>query len=204
MAINSDWVRAQSYFQGEVGRSALVNKLGIKDQRLLEKAEALYAELAIAQGLPKAALALTPKGLKLMHKAMFDEVYEWAGEYRDYTTGRGLPFCVPDYIESSLNKLYQQLNQQLDNIINHDMSHEELIKAVAFFMGELNAVHPFIDGNGRTQRMVLAIIAQKAGYYIDVTGLNQKDWYAAAADAHELANYQGFEAIFESVLVKVS
>lgn len=197
MAISSDWQRAKSYFQGDVGQSTLVNKLGIKDRVSLEKAEALYAERAIAKGLPPEALELSAEGLKHMHKAMFAEVYEWAGEYRTYTTGRGIPFCVPDYIESSLNKLYQQLNQQLAT----QLSFDELIKAAAFFMGELNVVHPFIDGNGRTQRMVLAIIANQAGYYIDAKGLNQKDWYAAAAEAHERACYDGFEAIFRSVLV---
>ena len=197
MAINSEWQRAKSYFQGDVGQSTLVNKLGIVDQAELERAEAFYAELAIARGLPDEALVLSVEGLKLMHKTMFSEVYEWAGEYRTYTTGRGMPFCVPDYIESSLTKIYQQMNQKLA----HHLSFDELIKAAAFFMGELNVVHPFIDGNGRTQRMVLAIIANQAGYYIDVNGLNQKDWYAAAAEAHEQACYDGFEAIFRSVLV---
>ncbi len=83
----SDEVRAKAYFQGEVGNSTLVNKLGITEQETLEKVEAYYVEYVAINGFSEKAQCLSPNGLKQMHKEMFGEIYDWAGEYRDYATG---------------------------------------------------------------------------------------------------------------------
>lgn len=132
---NSDEDIAKRYFYGEIGKSALVNKLGIKNQIELEEAEAYYVELAIADGLSNQTQELSPNGLKQMHKELFGEIYEWAGVYRTYGTGRGLPFCRPEFIDNELSKLYQQLNNKL----YHGIAKDEFIKVVAYFLGNLNS-----------------------------------------------------------------
>lgn len=76
---NSNTIKAQAYFQGEIGRSPLVNKLGITAQQELEAVEAFYVEHAIVNGLSKKAQSLSPAGLCQMHYEMFGEIYEWAG-----------------------------------------------------------------------------------------------------------------------------
>ena len=196
-SIKSDLARAKSYFQGEVGLSPMINKLGITQQAMLDKAEAFYVEMAHKQGFSKQAQVLSADGLKQMHKEMFGDVYAWAGTYRDYTTGRGVPFCLPQYIEANLAKLYNKLNQQ----IHPNMNKQDFIKMTAEFIGELNAIHPFIDGNGRTQREVLAIIADKAGFLINVNKFDRNSWYQSAEEAHLSATYQGFESILSLAMI---
>lgn len=132
-----------------------------------------------------------------MHKEMFGEIYDWAGIYRNYPTGRDLPFCLPDFIESSLESLYKKLNQ----IIKPNIDKQCFIKSAAEFIGELNAIHPFIDGNGRTQRQTLALIAQKAGFDLTISDkLVKEEWYLAAAESQATATYDRFEAIISSLL----
>lgn len=194
---HSDEIIAKQYFQGEIGKSVLVNKLGITNQEQLEKAEAYFVEYALMQGLSAQARVLSPDGLKQMHKELFGAIYVWAGEYRHYTTGRGLPFCRPEFIAKSLDKLYQELNQAL----YEGMDKTPFIKISARFIGELNAIHPFIDGNGRTQRESLLLIAEKAGLRLTINEyLSQKIWYQAAEESHLYARYHGFENIIKNII----
>lgn len=198
---HSDETTAKRYFYGEIGKSVLVNKLGITAQADLDRAEAFFVEYALHHGLSKNAQTLSPQGLQAMHKELFGELYAWAGQFRDYTTGRGLPFCRPEFIAKELTKIYDELTCQL----HHGMDKQVLVKISAKFMGELNAIHPFIDGNGRTQRETLLIIANQAGFHVvlnDTTTpyLSQQKWYQAAEESHYYATYHGFEEIIFNII----
>ncbi|MDO5652402.1 MAG: Fic family protein [Moraxella sp.] len=192
----SDELQARRYFQGDIGESPLVNKLGITNQNELDKVEAYCVEQALQNGLSNKAKELSANGLKQMHQEFFGAIYEWAGSYRTYTTGRGYPFCRPEFIEKELGKLYQKLNDKLAT----NTSTQDFIKTSAWFIGELNTIHPFIDGNGRTQRQILSLIAEKSGVKININLLNRDDWYQAAKECHIYATYDGFEKIISSLV----
>lgn len=193
-----DGQRAAKYFQnGDINSPLLVNKQGLITLDGIEAVEATAAFLAQKRGLSTAAQELSPEGLKAMHKEMFEPVYEWAGTFRDYTTGRGeVPFCRPDYIDKSLGKIYDKLNDEL----SLGMLPEDFAKTSAEFIGELNSVHPFVDGNGRTQRAILGVIAESAGYEIDPNALDRGQWYAAAQESHSYAVYDQFESLISDAI----
>lgn len=191
----ADEIAAKKYFQPN---GVLVNLLEIPDQESLEKAEAFYVELANKKGLSPLSKDISVEGLKQQHRELFDNLYEWAGSFRDYTTGRGLPFCRPEYIENELEKIYKSVNQK----ISFGVSEKVFAKAAAEFIGNLNAIHPFIDGNGRTQRNSLAFLAKKANYIIDVSTLKKESWYKAAELSHIKADYRLFEEIISQSLQK--
>lgn len=194
----SDEIRAKKYFLGEIGNSPLVNKLDIDNQQELDEAEAYFVENALANGLSEKAKELSPNGLKQMHKELFGELYTWAGSFRDYTTGRGYPFCRPEFIEKEITKVYVQLNKK----VHFDMNKEDFIKTSAWFIGELNTIHPFIDGNGRTQRKTLDLIAEKAGFSLNTNLLDKGRWYKSAEECHIYAKYDGFENIISSLITQ--
>lgn len=193
-----DEQRAAKYFQnGKINSPLLVNKQGLTTFEGIQAAEAAAVEYSQIQGLSEAAHELTPDGLKAMHKEMFEPVYEWAGTFRDYTTGRGeAPFCRPDYIDKSLGKIYDKLNDEL----SPGMPPEEFAKTSAEFIGELNSVHPFVDGNGRTQRATLGVIAESVGYEIDTNSLDRGQWYTAAQESHSYAVYDQFETLIKDAI----
>lgn len=193
----SDELQARNYFQGEIGKSPLVNKLGLTNQSELDKIEAYCVEQTLKNGLSDKAKELSPNGLKQMHKEFFGEIYSWAGIYRDYTTGRGFPFCIPERIEKELDKIYHKLQEKLTDNINK----QDFVKTSAWFIGELNTIHPFIDGNGRTQRATLDLIAEKSGFDINLDLLNKSDWYKSAEECHIYAKYDGFENIISSLII---
>lgn len=192
----SDEITAQKYFQGKIGHSPLINKLGIHNQGELEEVEAYFVENALANGLSDTAKTLSPSGLQQMHLELFGDIYEWAGNYRDYTSGRGFPFCRPEFIDKELQKIYQKLNNEIAKPIRQD----EFIKLSAWFIGELNTIHPFIDGNGRTQRKTLDLIAEKMGFHLTIEKLDKNLWYKSAEQCHLYADYSGFEQIITSLI----
>ena len=83
------------------GTETLINRLGIRDPSLLEDAERQLVDTRIEEDLPLPARDLTYTGFKAIHRHLFQDVYDWAGEQRAYTTGRGpAPFARPEHIAS--------------------------------------------------------------------------------------------------------
>ena len=71
------------------GTETLINKLDIRDPGLLEDAERRLVFIRMREDLPLPSRDLTYAGFKAIHRHLFQDVYEWAGEERAYTTGRG-------------------------------------------------------------------------------------------------------------------
>ena len=158
----------------------LINKLGLNDAAALDNAERLLVEERLAEGLPLPARKLTVDGLRAIHRHLFQDIYDWAGEFRAYTTGRGTaPFARPEYIEPTLRDLFATLKteKQLNGL-----DATAFAARAAFFVNEINAVHPFIEGNGRTQRVWLRVLADQAGHTVAIDDAGKQAWYAASAD----------------------
>ncbi len=191
----ADEIASKKYFQSN---GVLINQLGISEQKMLEKAEAFYVEKIYKKGLSPLAKEISVRGLKQQHHELFSHLYSWAGNFRDYTTGRGLPFCRPEFIENELNKIYAKVNHS----IRFGVPEDTFISAVAEFIGDLNAIHPFIDGNGRTQRLSLSLLAKRGNYTISPDKLDKNSWYKTAEISHIYADYSLFENIIKNALIK--
>lgn len=164
------------YFDESIEPPILLNKLGIKNHSELEKVEnEITVSLAISR--PKFD-KFTLKEAKAIHKHLFGPLYKWAGKIRDYTTGRGAtPFARPEMIESFYKtQIFDKLKLQSYLI---GSSQDEFIRSTAYFINELNAIHPFIDGNGRITRIFLMDLAEKSDHIINTDFLKKETWYPA-------------------------
>lgn len=140
----------------------LKNRLGIVDEALLEQIEAEYAALRsydLSQNPLHAPWSIT--SLQTIHQRLFGDVYEWAGEFRTVDISKGSTrFANWKHIENSLERLFAELNREhalkgLDAL--------QFSQRAAYYMGEINAIHPFREGNGRTQREFLSQLAYQNG-----------------------------------------
>jgi cell filamentation protein len=88
--------------------------------------------------------------LRALHGWLFQDVYEWAGAIRSVaiTKGRSV-FARPLFIEEQARIISERLHSE--NLLRH-ASVNELPAWLASYYGDLNALHPFREGNGRTQR----------------------------------------------------
>ena len=171
--------------------NTLINKLEIKDQATLQKYEARITAAKL--------LALRQKGITgnfdknhfvSIHKYIFEDIYPFAGKFRTENIAKGyFRFAEWEYIEEELDKLLLKLKNE--NYLN-EKSEEELAKALAYYMSELNVLHPFREGNGRTIREFIRQLALKNGYTLNLKKVEPQKMLNASIksiiDTEELEN----------------
>lgn len=177
----------------------LKNCLGAKSEAELDLAETIFV-------LRKLALLLeTPiegkfdlAHLKAIHRYLFEEIYPWAGQIRTVSIRKGnTMFALPLRIETEAKKLFSLLKQE--NYLN-DLPFEQMVKRLAFYLGEINILHPFREGNGRTQRAFIMQLAEQAGYRLDFSHLTPDEMIEASIKANR-CDYSGLEQIIYHRLV---
>lgn len=140
----------------------LKNKLGVQYPTILEEREADYATARSYE------LAKTPlegrfdlDHLKAIHKHLFGDVYAWAGELRDIDLAKGNSyFANHTHIVSAARPVFAKL---ADEGYLTGLDTAAFSERAAYYLGEINALHPFREGNGRAQREFINHLAYKNG-----------------------------------------
>jgi cell filamentation protein len=143
----------------------LRNKLGLETAEELAAAEReiTHAALILLRESPVRPTYDLPH-LCTIHRRIFGDIYEWAGQIRTVSIAKGSPFCLPQYIESSSASIVRALGNE--NFLR-SLERGAFIDRLTFYLGEVNAVHPFREGNGRTQRVFFEQLARDAGFNLD-------------------------------------
>jgi len=142
------------------------------------------------------------KHLKDIHKALFDDIYVWAGMDRyeiglrgqfskgesNFTKGSALPDVA--------KILFDELKKE--NYFK-DYEKSKFIRSLASFMNGLNILHPFREGNGRTQRIFLEQLAKSAGYNLNLS-IVSKDIMIQASIQGSKGNIKGLEIIIRDYI----
>ena len=149
----------------------LKNKLGITDSIKLAKVEEKITKLKAKQLFEKGELNSfevgTFKGLSEIHKALFEDIYDFAGKIRTENISKSnFRFASAMYLKEAL--------QQIDKMPR--TSFEEIIDKYI----EMNIAHPFREGNGRSTRIWLDMILKKEiGKVVDWSKVNKEDYLLA-------------------------
>ena len=106
--------------------------------------------------------------LRDFHRQIFGRLYPWAGEIRTVAISKSDMFCLPQYIETYATEV---LGQLADEKHLRGLPRDRFVDRVAHYLAEVNAIHPFREGNGRTQRAFFHQLAREAGWPIDWSGL---------------------------------
>lgn len=161
----------------------LKNKLGAKTQARLDKIEAEITYVVIAtltHGSKVDALTFDVDLLYELHKEIFRDIYVWAGKPRtDDISKEQTYFAHAAYIHQELERIFKELHS--DAGLGADRA--QFIDRLTYYYSELNAVHPFREGNGRTIRTLLSLLAQRYGYDIEWTRMEQKENIRASKEA---------------------
>jgi cell filamentation protein len=179
------------------GTNVLKNLRGLTDPKLLERFEARQTHRRIAELIDTPV----PGGfdvahVKAIHRHIFQDVYEWAGQFRTVNLSKGGHlFGLPAFLEPALRQILAKLATE-----NHlvDLDAEIFTDRAAYFLGELNAAHPFREGNGRTQREFIRELGLKAGHYIDWRATTADEMTAASRTSH----LNGESFLFASLIRK--
>lgn len=173
----------------------LKNKLGIKNQDKLAKQEHLLVGQRMNELKEKPVRGdFTIKHLQQIHKHLFQDLYEWAGDLRTTDMMKaGVLFFRPEEFDlrsENFNAMMQQRNQF------KGLDKKEFVEGLAVCFSHLNALHPFREGNGRAIKLFLSELSKEAGYDLDFKKIEREEWNQASAEA-VLANRGRIERIFD-------
>lgn len=149
------------------GTDILINKLDIHDSNKLfnlEKQIVLAKSYILRQNINN--YGFDKNHFINIHKFLFEDIYPFAGKFRTENISKGyFTFASWEFIESELDRLLNQLKKE-NYLANLDK--ENLSKRLAYYLSELNVLHPFREGNGRTIREFIRQLAYKNGYLLDL------------------------------------
>lgn len=136
--------------------------------------------------------------LKAIHTYLFQDVFPWAGEFRIVNISKGNSNFGPAmHIAGALADAFAKLHAErlLTGLLARDFS----LRA-AFYLGEINAIHPFREGNGRTQREFIRQLAVHVGHPLSWAGFGQQQMVDASIASHVRGDNAGLAAIIEAAL----
>lgn len=149
------------------GTNVLVNKTNIKDPIALKNYETSVIGLKL--------MALSKQGITgkfdvshfvSIHKFLFEDIYPFAGLFRTENIAKDcFQFAEWEYIENELTRLLSELKSE--NFLAN-LTKEKFAERLAYYWAELNVLHPFREGNGRTTREFLRQLSLKNGYILNL------------------------------------
>lgn len=183
----------------------LRNKVGAQTRAALDEAEAdlvLARAVKFAEDLPSGDSGL--QELCSIHYWLFQDVYEWAGEIRTVDIRKnidGAEFFLPVSMILRASR-YAADELRADNSLR-GMPRADFIRRLAYHYDQFNYIHPFREGNGRTQRIFWTRIARDAGW-----GLN---WYMVQGSANDHAcraaaerqDFEPLEMMFNEIVFEL-
>lgn len=187
-----EWDKRYCYPHSNV----LINKLGITDAQRLHVAEREITSLRLANAKINVISGhFDLNHLRKIHKYIFGDIYKWAGKIRQVNIAKGNMFCSYEYISTNADALFIKLKNE--NYLKGAPLNEVALR-LSYYLGEINALHPFREGNGRTQRLFIEYLAEQAGYSVDFSQVTDKQMIEASA-ASFLCDYSKMDEIFKAI-----
>lgn len=164
--------------------NVLKNKLDIRDGSELDRAEREIVLGRTRQGAPTGNL--DADHLKAIHKHLFQDVYDWAGQYREVEIGKGGRwFHNYQFIEQGMADVERTLR---GGNFGNGMNADQYSDFAANVISNLNYVHPFREGNGRTQTEFLRQLSERAGHELNSEKIQRDVWITACHVSHSGTN----------------
>jgi cell filamentation protein len=177
------------------GTTVLKNIPGIRNQEILDRFEADRVGQRSLELIERPLSGLFDiEHLQGIHRYLFQDVYEWAGDFRTVDIAKGDSyFAHVPYIESTLKGLFGELSEERHL---RGLNQERFASRLAQILGTLNAVHAFREGNGRAQREFVRELAYKNSHWIDWNKVSREELYHAS----DASFMRGDNTLFEKLL----
>lgn len=153
------------------------NFFAITDLAELESLAGRTAALRLAElerGDP--LTSFTRDDLVRVHSYLMQDVYPWAGAVRTTEVGAmGMAMCRAQFVDKELDRVLRDVDRKPPS----DTDLDAAVRTVADHWSEMTMVHPFQDGNSRTQRYFFDQLLRHSGWTVDWTRINAEQVHAA-------------------------
>ena len=179
--------------------NVLINKKNITDARELFQVEVEYAGIRLLelQGNPIKG-NFDFKHLCKIHKYIFQDLYSWAGKIRTIDIGKGNMFCYVQNINSYAESIFRKY---FPSCYEERKKRESFIEVFADNYADLNALHPFREGNGRSQREFARELCLVCGYVFDLSVTTHDEMLEASIIAFNKADNSKLIEIFKKAVI---
>lgn len=178
----------------------LFNYFSIKDRDSLRKIVIYIVSLRTAE------LLINPidgpynfENLKQIHEFLFNDIYPSAGIIRTKTAAKRTEFCLPAYIEPCAKDIFDRLAK--DHFLRR-LKRDRFIGDLAYYMGEVEALHPFRSGNAPAARLFFMFLISNAGYQINWSEADPDSFLEADICAID-GDYQPLIDVLEELIVEL-
>lgn len=203
--INIEWTYNSNGIEGNTltlrETQIVLEGITVGGKTLREHLEAINHEKAIEyiEDLVKEKNPVTEWNIKNIHQLVLKEIDDKnAGKYRSENVAiMGATHTPPDHL------IVPELMEKL--ILNYQKwnKYHPIIKA-ALIHGELVKIHPFIDGNGRTSRLVMNLSLMNSGYLpVIIKKENRLEYYNALDKAHTTGDYTDFVKLVTNLEIEM-
>lgn len=177
----------------------LKNRMGIQDMGQLRQLEKRLTMLRILELVDKPIQGeFDLKHLRSIHRYIFRDIYEWAGEIRKVDIAKGSMFCNVKFIESQAEEIFGKLREE--NYLR-GLNKDDFSIRLAYYFSEINALHPFREGNGRSMREFIRTLTLHNGYVISFAKVSREEMIRASERSF-LCDYEKMEQLFSRCIRK--
>ncbi|WP_230672813.1 Fic/DOC family protein [Rathayibacter sp. Leaf248] len=184
------------------GTSILRNLVGADSDSVLARAE---ADLSFARALQLIDAPVPPTNdlaeLRAIHRHLFQDVYDWAGQIRIVDVRKDVPgaeyFLPWGLIERAARTSFAEL---VDDGLLVGLSRPVFVEKLAYHYEKINYLHPFREGNGRTQRIFWNRVALRAGWQLDWRPVHGEENHAAARAGSDQMDLGPLIRMFDKVV----
>ncbi len=172
------------------GTTCLINKFGITDETKLSEIE---ADITFAKASKLEENPIDGKfdieHYKAIHRYLFEDLYDWAGQLRTINISKkGTKFVKTDELENLCVKCFDRIKS---NNYFKNIPFESFVENIVDLFFTLNMLHPFREGNGRTERIFIAQLIRFNGYDIDFSEID--------SDYLIIATIQGAQGVTDNL-----
>ena len=159
--------------------NVLKNKLNIRDNKFLKTAEeeiTLIKQMELLKNPIKGNFSKAH--LMNIHKFIFEDIYSFAGKIRrEQISKADTLFYPPNLIDRELDKVFAKIKEK--NMLR-ETDEEKIFDNLAYVMAELNIIHPFREGNGRSIREFIRLMAKRMGYDLNWGNVDKEELLEAS------------------------
>ncbi|HEY5330217.1 MAG TPA: Fic family protein [Acidobacteriaceae bacterium] len=188
--------------QSEPGTFCPRNRFGIRDYSELQVYETAASHRRQVELDAQGVNGVFDTGhLRKIHWWLFRDVFPWAGELRLTHMSKvgGASFGFPQHIASALGEALGELRAES---LLRGLDHASFARRAAHYLGHINAIHPFREGNGRTQREFVRQLAINAGFAISWVGMSKEENTVASILSHTRGDNSGLVTIIDRAMVQ--
>lgn len=187
----------------QLNSTCLINCLGIRDTGQLNQAEQEVVSINMAELILKPVQGTFDLShLSAIHEKLFSDIYPWAGQVRTTEISKSAQLFLPyKLIASTADLIFTELHT---DCLLQNLSRQDFIERAAYYLGRINAMHAFREGNGRAQRVFLDQLAELSGYAFEWSAVSGEQMAQACLAARQaIPDYRFLVKIIDLHIKKI-